>query len=373
MKRLMSVVARACSAVVLTSCCFDASAADIIVAQVAPMQNPVAVEGRETNIGMKVAFAASNTRKDFAGQSIVLKTLDDGYDAAKTISLIQEVARSDAVALLQVVGSPTMAKLLEDKVLQTAAIPLIGVIPGAESFRKPLNPYVFHVRASDDDQYRKLIRNALTIGLKRIAIAYLDTETVKRGVDTMEALLLEANLKPVAKIAISPRAAPRAKDNMAALRDANPDLIVVAAPGIVTGEFIRAYRAQGLTGQITSLSYGDPDTICKRATPEVARGISVAQIFPSVRNTTLPLVKQFLDEYRQFGPADQKPNPKIFEGYVSARVLMEALRRVDGQPTRQKVLVALNSMQHANFGGFPIDFSPTKHNGSDFVEIGVVR
>ncbi len=345
---------------------------DIHVAQIAPMKHPIAVEGKETNIGIRIAIDAANAQGGIAGQKIILRTEDDEFDPTKTVALMRELAKTDTLALLQVVGSPAMAKILQEQLPETTAMPIIGTIPGAESLRKPLNPYVFHVRAGDGDQYRRLVRNALTIGLNKIAIVYLDTPSVKSGVDVMEAILKEASLTPVAKVPVAATANASHLDAMKILKAANPNLIVMALPGQLAGEVMRVYREQGMSAQITSLSYGTPDTLCRILTPEKARGISVAQVFPNIRNTTAPLVRQFRDDLRAYGPKDLKPTTIQFEGYVTAKVMLEAIKRIDGAPTREKLVKALNAMGKVNLGGFVVDYSPTRHAGSEYVELGVI-
>src|SRR5205807_1006190 len=108
------------------------------------------------------------------------------------------------------------------------------------------------------------------------------------------------------------------------------------------------------------------------ASPEQVRGVSVAQVFPNIRNTALPLVRQFQDDFRAHGPIDRKPSVLQFEGYVSAKVVLEGIKRIGGTPTREKLIKALNSMGKVDLGGFVVDFSPTKHMGSEYVEIGVL-
>jgi len=346
--------------------------ADIVIAQVAPMTNPIVAEGKEINLGIRIAIDAANARQDIPGQKIILRTEDDQLDPEKTVALIRKLAKSDTLALLNVIGSPTMAKILQERVLEAEKIPLIGVIPGSEALRKPMNPYVFHVRASDSEQYRRLIRNALTIGLNRIAVVYLDTPPVKAGVQTVDHLLKEASLTTVAQIAIPINGDKLHAEAIKSLKTANPNLILLALPGQIAGEVVNAYRSQGMHAQITSLSYGNAEAICQGASAEAARGVSIAQILPSIRNTAIPLVRQFNEDFQRFSAQNSKPNNMQFEGYVSARVLIEGIKRINGAPSREKLIRALNSMQNINLGGFPIDYSPSKHHGSEYVEIGVL-
>ncbi|RJG05063.1 hypothetical protein D3870_02650 [Noviherbaspirillum cavernae] len=346
--------------------------ADINIAHVTPMSGPIGVEGREYDIGINVAIAAINAEGGIAGNKLVVRTEDDEYKPEKRISIIRSLARTDTVAMLSPIGSPAMTKVLQDKVLEETGIPVVGVIPGAEPLRHPLNPYLFHVRAGDADQYRKLVRNALTIGLNRIAVVYADIPFGKSGLAMIESMLKEQKLEVAVRAPIPVASNTDYSATLSLLEKTQPNLVVMVIPAQIAGEFLRAYRDRGLKMQLTTPSYGNPDTLCNVATAARARGVSVAQVMPNIRNTTLPIVRSYQTELKKYGPKDAKPNVLQFEGYVTVKVLAEGLRRINGTPTRKSLIAALESMRKTDIGGFVVDYSPTKHTGSEFVDIGII-
>lgn len=346
--------------------------AEIHVAQVGPMTGPVTVEGRGANIGIKIAIEAINAQGGIGGQTLVFRTEDDEYKPEKTVALIQKLAATETLALLVPVGSPSMTKVLKDGVLEKTGMPIVGVVPGAEPLRNPGSPYLYHVRAGDLDQYRRLVRNALTIGMKRIGVVYADIPFGKSGLSVIESMLKEAGLELLVRTPIPVKAGADYSEAFQALRGPKPDLIVLIAPGEHAGNFLRAYRQSGMNAQITSLDYGQAEILCGAATPELARGVSLAQVYPSIQNNTIPLVREFQKDFKNYAPKDLKPSVLYFEGYVAAKVLFEGIKRINGTPTRDKLVKALDSMKNVNLGGFAIDYSPTKHTGSSFVDIGVI-
>ncbi len=346
--------------------------ADIHVAQVGPMTGPVTVEGRGANVGIRIAVDALNAQGGIAGEKLVFRTEDDEYQPEKTVALIEKLAATETLALLVPVGSPSMTKVLKERVLEKTGMPIIGVVPGAEPLRKPINPYLYHIRAGDLDQYRRLVRNAVTIGMKRIGVVYADIPFGKSGLAVVESLLKEAGQELLVKTPIPVKPDADYNEAFATLRGPKPDLIVLIAPGDHAGSFLRAYRQSGMNAQITTLDYGQAETLCKAASPEMARGVSLAQVFPSIQNDTIPLVRQFRQDFEAHAPKDLKRSVLHFEGYVAAKILFEGIRRINGTPTRDKLVKALDTMKNVNLGGFVVDFSPTKHTGSSFVDIGVI-
>ena len=65
-------------------------------------------------------------------------------------------------------------------------------------------------------------------------------------------------------------------------------------------------------------------------------------------------------------------SPAMLEGFATAKVLVEALRRSVGKPTRASLQAALEGMQKYDLGGLEIGFSPTDHTGLDFADLSVI-
>ena len=65
-------------------------------------------------------------------------------------------------------------------------------------------------------------------------------------------------------------------------------------------------------------------------------------------------------------------NYSSIEGYVAAKVLSEGLRRGGASVGPAGLVTALESMRDVNLGGFYVDFSPTKHSGSRFVDLTIL-
>lgn len=230
--------------------------ADLQVAQIAPMSGPIGEEGKAYNLGISVALAAANARGGVGGQTLTLKTLDDAYNPDRAIELIRGEAGGRTLALLLPVGSPAMTRILKEKVLDSVRIPVVGVIPGAEPLRKPSNPYVFHVRAGDLDQYGRIIEHVLTIGMKRVAVVHADIPFGKAGLAEVGRLLKAAGHELTASAAFPISAEIDFSAVLSTLRQTVPDVVVLISPAQPAGQFVRQYHAAGLASPVMTLSYG---------------------------------------------------------------------------------------------------------------------
>ena len=60
------------------------------------------------------------------------------------------------------------------------------------------------------------------------------------------------------------------------------------------------------------------------------------------------------------------------ESYIAAKVIVEAVRRLKGKPTRDGMFVALNSIDNYDLGGYVVGFKPGALAGSKFVELSII-
>jgi len=60
------------------------------------------------------------------------------------------------------------------------------------------------------------------------------------------------------------------------------------------------------------------------------------------------------------------------EGFVAAKITVEALKRAGPKPTREKVLKALTNMGELDLGGVYVHYSPKARNGWGGVDLTVI-
>jgi branched-chain amino acid transport system substrate-binding protein len=99
-----------------------------------------------------------------------------------------------------------------------------------------------------------------------------------------------------------------------------------------------------------------------------ARGVIVSQVFPDSLN--FALVKEAADMAR----AKDIPSvsPAMLEGFTAAKVLVEALRRVPGKVTREKIQAVLDGFGKFDLGGLEVSYSPKDHTGLDFSDLSII-
>ena len=69
---------------------------------------------------------------------------------------------------------------------------------------------------------------------------------------------------------------------------------------------------------------------------------------------------------------DLAPSYAMMEGYVAARVIVEAARKAGVSPTRQKLMAALEGLE-VDLGGYIVNYRANRASGSRFVELSIIN
>ena len=62
----------------------------------------------------------------------------------------------------------------------------------------------------------------------------------------------------------------------------------------------------------------------------------------------------------------------MMEGFIAAKVIVEAVRRQGARPTREGMAATLDAMDSYDLGGYVVGFKPGMRNGSKFVELSII-
>ena len=102
-----------------------------------------------------------------------------------------------------------------------------------------------------------------------------------------------------------------------------------------------------------------------------ARGVVITQAVPFPFSATIPVVSQYQKLMKQYAPNDSLSFTSL-EGFIAAKITVEAIKRAGLSPTRDKVLKALNNMGQLDLGGIYVDYSPKGREGWGGVDLTII-
>ncbi len=340
----------------------------IRLGQSAPLTGPAAQLGLQMNRGARIFFERLNAQGGIGGRTVELHALDDGYEPerckANTETFIQ---KEEMFALFGYVGTPTSVAALP--LVNAAKIPFFGPFTGAEVLRDPFSRYVFHVRASYYAETALIVKQLTSLDLTRIAVFRQNDIYGQAGLDGVVRALKPLKLAPAA-IGLVERNSIDVASAVKTIVAAQPHSVVQISAYKSCAAFVREARKAGYGGTFYNVSFVGTQALADELGKD-GLGVVVSQVMPFPFSTVTPISREYLDAVRQAG-GDAVPNYSSMEGYVAAKVFAEGLKRAGGNPTRESLVTALESMQRYDAGGYMVNFGPHDHQGSTFVDLSML-
>jgi ABC-type branched-subunit amino acid transport system substrate-binding protein len=341
---------------------------EILLGQSTALTGPLAELGQDSSIAAKAYFDYVNANGGVNGRKVRLITLDDGYSTDKGVANAKRLIEKDKVfALFNMISTPTNIALLP--IITQAKIPNIAPYTGADALRKPFNRLIFHVRASYNDEIAKIVEHMEIRGITAVGVLYQNNAFGKAGFDGARQALAKHKVQLV-DVATIENDASDADKAAATIHKGKPKAVIMITAGKPSVEFIKAYNKIENGMQYFMISVmGSGSAV--RALEGNGTGAVVSQVGPFPFSATTPIVNEYQKIMTKMGVKHY--SFASMEGFVDAKVTVEGLRRAGAHLTREKFIAALETMQNLDMDGYWINFNKTSHEGSDFVDLTVIR
>lgn len=337
-----------------------------------PFTGPNGLYGMQMREAMTAYFDQINKSGGVNGRKIELITVDDGYETDRTLANTKTLIQEKKVfALMGYYGSTPTTEAM-NKVFGPAKVPLVGTISGAGTLREPIsaNPnsrYMFNIRASYADEAEAIVSQILALGLKNIAVFYQNDGFGKSGLDGVTNALKRANLAPVAVGTVERNSLDVAKA-VEAISKVTPQAVVMVTLYKPTAAFVKAMKQIGQFPMLLTLSPVGGEVLAQELGND-ARGIGISQVVPYPWNDTIGVVREY---QKLLGKQKDKFSYYGLEGFITARLITEGIRKMGKDVSREKLVSTLEGMQNFDLGGFKVSYGPNNRQGSNFVELTVV-
>ena len=365
--------------------------ADIRIGMSAAFRGASAGLGTELYRGAQAYYSEINARGGVFGRSISVVALDDSYNPDPCIrNTILLLDKEKVFFLSNYVGTPTLTRALPViKQYADQQVVLVGNFTGAQPQREtPYVDQVFNVRASYRQEMFALVDRFWQAGARRFGVYYQIDAYGRSGTDGVARGLAMRGAKITAE-ATYVRGA-KFEDDMSAavnaLREAGCDVVLCTGAYQGCAAFVRSARDAGFTVPISNVSFVGSDAMLallvkhgRAKGRDYTRALVNSQVVPSYDDVSLPGVAEYRtlmdkhsptvpDAIRDSGYTPQRYSFISLEGYINARVIVEALRRAGANAGRPGFRQALESLRGLDLGiGAPLTFTPERHQGLDSV------
>ena len=298
--------------------------------------------------GAKLYFDRVNAAGGVNGRKIDLVTLDDRGNPATTVANTQKLLERGVFSLFGFYGSPQV----------TAAYPLIkgsdvllfAPMAAADQLHGAQYPNIYSLRPGYSDEAGAITRHAATLGARKLAILHATDGESMAALDAAERTMTKLGASLVMKAVIGSGSLANSVDQALA---GQPDSILLISDALGAAGAVRDLRAKGFRGPIYGFSNAGESLLAEELGPEGA-GVVVVRVVPKSDGSRFAVVRDLQADAAAAKLG--KPNVYMLEGYIAARVCVEALRRMSREPTRAQFRRALDSLSEVNVGGFRAHF-----------------
>jgi branched-chain amino acid transport system substrate-binding protein len=359
-------------ALFLSLCSIASIGKEIVIGQVAPYTTSAENVPKELQSGMQLYFDWVNRSGGVNGNTLKLVGKERPLDGPKVVAVTRElIQESKPIALAGVMGTGYMNALIKENVLNEAGIPIVGIRTGAAALHTPVHPYLFHTRASYAIEAEKAVTYLSTIGYRRFAVFAENSAFGKEGAGHFAAAIEKRGLSLVARGSYEVGKAD-VKDAIRQIDAARPDAILAVGFSGAIADFYKGYRERNKGTPMITLSTVDAGVVLKRIGKEHAHGLGIARVVPDPLNRRSPIAREYQDVAKQMRPGKGAYTQAELEGFIAAKVLVEALKRCGSDPKPATLKAELEKTRNFDVGGFLIGFSPKDHSGSKYVDVGIL-
>ena len=363
-----------------------ASTDEIVLGMSAAFSGPSRGLGNELYRGVAAYLAHLNAEGGVNGRRLSLTILDDAYRPDQCVAnTTQLMLNDDVFALFSYVGTPTVARVLPLlQALQDRHTYLFFPFTGAQYLREPpYGEFAFNLRPSYRAETAGLVNNLLDVGCERVAVFYQDDDYGRSGLDGVREALRRRGEQLAGEAAYT-RGHPfmlTTNPQVEALKSADPDAVICVGAYAACAAFLRDAVDGGLRVPIANLSFVGSEHLLKLISNErdnVSKYTDLlvhSQVMPSYEDETIPAIREYRAVVERENPQppqhintdSYEPFPYSFaslEGFLNAKLMAEALRRLGSEPTREGLESAMFALQDFDIGiGERVSFSPDRRQG----------
>ena len=338
---------------------------------VMPFSGSVRETARLFKVGVDVAFAKTNDAGGVNGRLLKLIAADDNYDPNKTVEAMKQLYDKEQVfGYIGNFGTPTAVTGIPYALERRALF--FAPFTGANVVRHdPPDRYVFNYRASYTEETDALVRYLVKLRRlqpKQIAVFAQNDSFGDSGYQGVAKAYRALGFNDAALIRVNyPRNTVDVDEAINQLRLLKVPVraVIMVATTRAAAKFIEKTHDlfPGLLYANISVVGSTFASELMLLGPRFTNNVIVTQAVPAVSgySSTVLEYKNALTKYAAGEAADYLS----LEGYISATILIEAMKRVGPQLDTEKLVDALEGMRNVDLGlGTTLNYGRAEHQAS---------
>ncbi|MDD2888216.1 MAG: ABC transporter substrate-binding protein [Aliarcobacter sp.] len=350
----------------------------LLIGSSLPLTGSISSWGTSVSNGVNAYFEYANDNNLIKNKRLKFLVYDDKYEPELTLENTKKlIFEDDVFTLFGYVGTPTVKRILP--ILYDENIPLFSVFSGASFLRNNKNQDFINFRSSYTQEIEDMI-NYLDIGkkLNKVAVFYQNDEYGEEGYISLINLLKTKNLALVAEGSYR-RNTLSINHAFTEIKDAKPEVIFIIGTYKTNSLFIKKVKENLKDVIFCTISFGDANSMVKELEDlgSNSENLIFSQIVPSYTDVSIPAVKEYQELMHNYFPNEAFGFLSL-EAFLSSKVLVNAISRIKGEITREKLIDMLKETPNDLLGGIPLEYKNSQllnkvflfeYKNNQFIEI----
>ncbi|MCY4463434.1 MAG: ABC transporter substrate-binding protein [Albidovulum sp.] len=340
------------------------SSSSIVFGQSAAFSGSSGDLGKGLRIGIEAAFNEVNMNGGVHGRNIHLVYHDDRLEPDRAIVNTRRLIGKDRV--FAIIGSlGTATSISAAPVAETAGVPYVAPLTGADFLREGDLPNVINLRASFSQEIEAVVELLVDeLGIENIAVLYQDDALGRNGYNGARNALAVRQMELVAS-GVYPRSTIAIKSAFYDLRKAKPEAIILVGSYKPVARFIQWGRFLEFEPVFATISVAGNNSLA-REIGDAGEGVYATQVVPDYLSETLPVARRYRAALDSLWAGSQYEFLS-FEGYLTGRMAIYAIEKCGPDVDRECFREALLFSDEIDIDGFKLRFGEGDNQGSDAV------
>lgn len=304
----------------------------LLLGAVMPMSSHQGGAGISFVRGASTAVKAVNAGGGIAGKIVTLRIENDEGNSVDAAEFTTELVKSGALAILGGSGEATIQSM--SLVARKSRVAVIGGVACSPQQRVSLADTLWTPRLSDVETAKAIARNLGDLNRRRVVVLTgRESASLARSAVYLKALQSAGGFEQK-QVEIGEKAIQSASalPEIAAFR---PDAVLLLTGYEAAADLIKSARAAGNQFNFYLTSDVGTASITARLGNGI-KGVTLLSTTPIASDNKSQIVRQFRQDMTAHA-AGVAPDELALEGYISARLALEAIRRSGKNPNSEQV------------------------------------
>jgi len=328
--------------------------AEILIGQSADLSGSMKLYSNTIRTGILAYIAHANENGGINGKKLKLVSVDDKGSPLKTKENIAGLLKNQKIEMfLGCTGTRGILQTLP--MIESGKISMFFPWGGDPKLYNPNLKNIVNGPGLLQPQLTEIANYiAKTLMFKKVALFYADSDFNINAAKKLDAELLKLDIIPVAKESYN-RYTFDIQKATNSLKEADPKVIVCLTTSTPVVRIISNLLEEGHYGTI--FIGIDSTLFAKEMLKDRGVNFNFTSAVPDPETSKIGIAIEYLEAMQKHFP-EETYNVLSFTYFIAASIIGEAMKKVSGKLTGQKVIEQIELMQSYDLGGFKVNFDP---------------